>query len=90
MQVLTTLHLTYESLNTTDERWFDVGIIFALIGALKFNLFGALYMLVSASAAPKGAAATSAARGAAPASSASPSSSSSSASASASSAASSC
>jgi len=61
IEILATLHQTYESLDIYDDRLMDVGILLGMVAFLKFNFFGQLWHLVSSSATPKSAAATKAA-----------------------------
>jgi len=51
-QVLSTLHLTYESLNSDDERLMDAGIMLVMVAILKVSFAAVLVRAVLASDSP--------------------------------------
>jgi len=52
-QVLQTLHMSYESLDIKDERALDVGVLLAMVAALKLGYIAVLYLTVSATDSPR-------------------------------------
>ena len=51
-QVLQTLHMTYESLESSDERLIDLGVLLGMVMALKIGYTVTLWRTVSASDSP--------------------------------------